>query len=209
MDLEWLREKFRGRDFWRNTNRIIGWGAYSIFLVSAFVMPQNIWWLLMGYVIILPGYGYYYKSRMLEQEKARKGNKVIEGWITHAYGKGERIYLTPVKIELEDKLSDENLEKIKDYVVLLDQQAKATKVETGISKFKPKLLTVQEIAKKEIKDKTEMLEKKEEEKAELKKAEEEYREKKALTLQNNNNLIIDKEEVENNLITDEEELEDE
>lgn len=184
-----FRDKFRGRDFWTSLNRIIGWTAYTIFMVSAFVVPQHIWMVILGFVIILPLYGYYYKNYMLEQEKQRKGNKVVEGWITHAYGKGERIYLTPVKIELEDKLSEENLVKIKEYVVILDQQAKATEIETGISKFKPKLLTVKEITEKELEIKAEMLEKKEQEKEELRKTEEEYREKKFLTLQNNNTTI--------------------
>ncbi len=191
-----FRDKFGGRDFWSNLNRIIGWGAYTMFMISALTVPQYIGWVILGFVVTLPAYGYYYRGYILEQEKKRKGNKVIEGWVTHAYGKGERIYLTPTSIELEDKLSDENLEKIKDYVVLLDQQAKATKIETGISKFKPKLLTIKEIAKKELKIKAEMLEKKEQEKEELRKTEEEYREKKILILQNNN-------------ITDEAELEDE
>lgn len=197
MALENFRDKFRGRDFWTSLNRIIGWTAYTVFMISAFVIPQYIGWVILGFIIILPLYGNYYKSYMLEQEKQRKGNKVVEGWITHAYGKGERMYLTPVNFELEDKLSEENLVKIKEYVVLLDQQAKATKIKTGISKFKPKQLTVKEITEKELEIKAEMIEKKEQEREELRKAEEEYREKKILTLQNNNNKTIEEEKLEN------------
>ena len=69
-------------------------------------------------------------------EKRDKGSKVIEGWITHAYGVGERVYFYPIKFELVDKLSPADLKSVQEYVNNLSETSKD--IDIGFNKFKPR-----------------------------------------------------------------------
>ena len=83
-------------------------------------------------------------------EKRDKGNKIIEGWITHAYGVGERIYLYPTKFELVEKLSPDDVKSVKQYVKNLEKQSK----KLGLEGFKrpPELEEPKSLEYKKIED---------------------------------------------------------
>lgn len=144
MGLRSFREKFRGREFWRGANTSIGVSLYTLLLVGIMAFPMYLGYLILIYVVIIPSYVAFFIDHLRKMEKQDKGSKVIEGWITHAYGVGERIYIYPVKFEVVEKLSPTDLKAVKEYVVNLKQYSKAAESATGLSKFKPKQLTLKE-----------------------------------------------------------------
>jgi len=134
-----LRERIRGREFWRNINRSLFIGIYTVFVVGVLAFPMYLGWVLFGLVIVVPSYITFFINHLREMEKRGKGNKVIEGWVTHAYGVGERVYFYPIKFELVDKLSPDDLRDVKEYVNILGQYSE--KIESGLDRFKPQQLT--------------------------------------------------------------------
>jgi len=144
---------------------------------------------LFGYAVFIPSYGFLFVNHLRKMEKRDKGNKVIEGWITHAYGVGERVYFTPVKFEVAERLSPDDLASVQEYVDTLKQYDEIIKIDTGLSKFKSKQITYKENFEKEIKDKEEMKEIMEEEKEELEGYEGEFKKIKVLEQKENNKKI--------------------
>jgi len=132
MGLREFRAKFRGREFWRNINRFIGIGLYTVVIVGIMVFPKYLIYVFFGMAIVVPSYIALFINHLREMEKRGKGNKVIEGWITHAYGVGERVYFYPIKFELVEKLSPDDLKSVEQYVKNLKQQSK----KLGLEGFK-------------------------------------------------------------------------
>lgn len=139
MGLRAIRERFRGREFWRGANRFIGVSLYTLLLVGVMAFPMYLGYLILAYVVVIPSYVAFFINHLREMEKMDKGNKIIEGWITHAYGVGERVYFYPIDFQIEDKLSPDDLTSVKDYVMTLRDYSKVT--QTGLERFKTKQLT--------------------------------------------------------------------
>ena len=97
MGLAELRLRFRGREFWRTVNKIIGVGLYSVVIIGIMAFPMYLIYVFFGMAVVVPTYVALFINHLREMDKRDKGSKVIEGWITHAYGVGERIYLYPIK----------------------------------------------------------------------------------------------------------------
>lgn len=146
MGLREIRERFRGRDFWRGINKFIGVGLYTAFLVGIMAFPMYLGYLILGYVIVIPSYTTVFINHLREMEKKDKGNKVVEGWITHGYGVGERLYLYPTSFEIVNKLSPADLKAVKEYVDTLGEYGKEAEKKTGLGRFKPKQPTYKQIA---------------------------------------------------------------
>lgn len=134
MGLDGLRQRFKGREFWRNINRGIFIGLYTTLILGVMIFPQYLGYVFLGMAIVVPSYIAFFVNHLREMEKRDKGNKVIEGWITHAYGVGERVYFYPIKFELVDKLSPADLKSVKQYVKNLEKQSP----KTGLAGFKQK-----------------------------------------------------------------------
>lgn len=138
MGLREIRERFRGREFWRGTNKIIGVSLYTLLLVGIMAFPMYLGYLILVYIIIIPSYVAVFINHLREMEKKDKGNKVVEGWITHGYGVGERLYLYPTSFEIVNKLSPADLKAVKDYVATLGEYGKEAGKKTGLGRFRVK-----------------------------------------------------------------------
>ena len=164
-----LREKFRGRNFWRVMNRILGIGLYTVLLVGVLAFPMYLGYLMLGYIIVIPSYVAFFEHHLRESEKRGKGNKVIKGWVTHGYGVGEPVYFYPTKFEVVDKLPPDDLKAVTDYVKTLAQYS-AT-IDPGLNRFKkfqPQQLSYKKITEidamnKEDREKFDEMEKQEHE----------------------------------------------
>lgn len=160
-----IKIRVRGRDFWRTLNRIIGIGLYTVIIVGIMVFPQYLMYVFFGMAVIVPSYVALFIDHLRKMEKRGKGNKLIEGWITHAYGVGERVYFYPTKFELVDKLSPDDLKSVKQYVEELKEQSKKLGLE-GFKKEQPKPSKQLEYKKIEDMNKKERMSFDEEEKLE-------------------------------------------
>jgi len=114
-----LRYRLRGREFWRQLNRSLFIGIYSLLIISVLVFPQYILWILLGVVIFLPSYIAFFINHLREMEKKKKGNKVLGGWIEHEHGLGEPFYLYADQILPVDRLSKTDLAAVDAYVDMI------------------------------------------------------------------------------------------
>lgn len=114
-----LRYRFRGREFWRQLNRSLFIGIYSLLIISVLIFPQHILWILLGVVIFLPSYIAFFINHLREMEKNKKGNKVLGGWIEHEHGLGEPFYLYADEILPVDRLSKTDLDAVDAYVDMI------------------------------------------------------------------------------------------
>lgn len=174
-----LKEKFSGRESWRSLNCILVFVMYAMMFIIIQMAPQYTGWMFVWMGVFLVLYGWIFEHHLRMKEKEKKGNKVIEGWITHAYAVGEKFYLYPVKFLLEEKLSDVNLETVKNYIAFLKEKAETDKTDIGLGKFQPKQLPLKEITKRDIKDEKELIQLGKKEREEFEMHEQEYKERKA------------------------------
>ena len=128
-----------GREFWRNLNRIIGISMYTVILLCVLVFPMYLLYIMFLFAIILPSYIAFFINHLRKMEKKDKGNKVIEGWITHALGVGERVYFYPESFELIDKLSPSDIESVNEYIKELNEDSK--NIDVGLNRFKSKKIS--------------------------------------------------------------------
>ena len=130
-----LRAKFRGREFWKGLNRFIGIGIYTVLILGVLLFPMYLGYVMFGFAVIIPSYITFFINHLRKMEKRGKGNKVVEGWITHAYGVGERVYFYPIDFGLVDRLSPDDLKSVKKYVKTLSETSKNIK-DIGLGRFK-------------------------------------------------------------------------
>ncbi len=178
MGLYEFRLRFRGREFWRSINKGIFVGIYSTLVFGVMLFPMFLGWIGLIIAIFLPSYIAFFINHLREMEKRKKGNKVIEGWITHAYGVGERFHLYPKKFTLSDKLSEDNLESVNRYIKTLKEISKLEKPEIGLDRFQPKQLSFKEITEKKKKDEQDLRTRAEKEKEEFERYEKELKGRK-------------------------------
>lgn len=143
MGFQAFKRRFRGREFWRSLNKMLFIGIYTLLVVVLFLFRQYMWHLIIALVVFIPSYDALYQRHMREMEKRRKANKVIEGWITHGFRKGERVYFYPLAFNTQKRLSEADLQKTKQYVAELQKiaetySAKKVGLEKIISERLPK-----------------------------------------------------------------------
>lgn len=122
-----FRERYRGREFWRGANRGIGVILYTILLVGMMAFPMYLGWLILGYVVVIPSYGFLFVNHLREMEKQRRGDEVLGGWVEHEHGLGEPFHFDVEDIQPYEKLSKHDITKVDEMVDLLVEQAKVQK----------------------------------------------------------------------------------
>ena len=162
-----LRQKFRGREAWRTINKTLFVGIYSLLIFGVMLIPRYLGWIGLTLAIFLPSYIAFFSNHLREMEKRDKGNKVIEGWVTHRPKVGERIHFCPTKFETVDKLSRDDRISVEKFVKSLDKLSKVAKLETGLKRFKPKQITYNKILENETMSEEERKKIEKEEKKEL------------------------------------------
>ena len=191
-----IKEWFKGREEWRTLNKAVYLGMFLIFYTSMFAFRQYTTTILLVIGFVLPWYIVGFLFHLRNMEKKDPGTKVVEGWITHAYGIGERVFYYPTKFELEDKLSPADLKDVKEYVKTLGQYGNALKIETGFSKFVPKQISYKEFKETDEMNEIERIRIKREEIEKYNKSVEEFNENKRLE-QAKKPKIIDEDDLKN------------
>ncbi|MFW9968756.1 MAG: hypothetical protein ACFFDF_01060 [Candidatus Odinarchaeota archaeon] len=154
MNIETLKERFKGREFWKNINRTLGIGIYSILVFGILLFPKLMLNVLLAMGIIIPSYIAFFLNHLREMEGRERGKEVIGGWIEHAHGVGEPFHFTPLAILPVDRLSETDRNAVDEYINLIIELAKEQiKVDVGTEKNEPqKQLTYQELIDKEKKE---------------------------------------------------------
>lgn len=196
-----LRQKFKGREFWRTLNKSLFIGIYSLLVFGVLLFPAYIGWIGLVLAIFLPSYIALFVNHLREMERQDKGNKVVEGWITHRPKVGERICFCPTKFETIDRLSHDDKKAVEEYINRLEELSKATKLETGLKRFKPRQITYKEILKSDTMSEEEREKIEEEEKEEFKRNIEDF---KKMELQEKPNYKNNNEEEINDEISEKE-----
>ncbi len=150
-----LKERLKGREFWRSLNKAIYAVIYTMLIFGALAFRQNMWimWImLIALAIVIPIYMSFFIDHLRKMEKKEKGTEVFGGWFEHQHGKGELKYFTPVDILPYERLSEIDQVSVDGF---LDYIAKKTKEQIKISlktketKEPLKLLTYEEMEEKE------------------------------------------------------------
>ena len=69
-----IRERFRGRQFWRYINKVVFFGLYTLFIIGIMEFPQYLHYLILGYFVAIPTYIALVLDHLREMEKRRVEN---------------------------------------------------------------------------------------------------------------------------------------
>lgn len=149
MSLEKLKEDFKGREFWRKLNCIIVIGIYTFLIVGAGAFRQYFWWILIVMAFFILLYIIFWISYLRYKEREKRGDEVFGGWVEHEHGKGELKFFYPKEIVPYERLSEVDKTAVDDFVKYITQLSKK-QIKLNLEGIKtPKLLTHEEIEKKE------------------------------------------------------------
>lgn len=172
--IDYVREKFRGKEAWESCNKIIFFTVYGMFFIVMRFIPQYFWIIMVAISFVLLIYGNLYQRKLREVAESRKGSKSVEGWTTHGYKLGEKHFYDPLRFEVKDKLSPAALKDIQDFIDIEAENGKALKTKTGLERFRQKQISYKETVKGEEMDDMERLKLKKEELKGYKKSMDEY-----------------------------------
>ena len=150
-----LRERFRGREFWRTLNKAIIVVVYTTLIIGAFAFRINMWVMLIELLvlaIVIPIYVAFFIDHLRKMEKKEKGTEVFGGWFEHRHGKGELKYFTPEEILPYTRLSEIDQATVDDFLEYIAEKTKEQikiSLKTKETKEPPKLLTFEEREQKE------------------------------------------------------------
>ena len=190
--INYIREKFRGKEAWDTCNKIIFFTVYGMFFIVMRFIPQYFWTIMIVISFVLLIYGNLYQHKLRDVAESRKGTKAVEGWTTHGYKLGERHFYDPLRFEVKDKLSPAALKDIQDFINIEAEHGKALKTKTGLERFRQKQMSYKETVKGEEMDDMERLKLKKEELKGYKKSMDEYED---MIIQERSKRKIDKEEI--------------
>lgn len=150
-----LKERLKGREGWRSLNKAIIGVIYTILIIGALAIRQNMWIMLTTLLVMaigIPSYVSFFINHLRNMEKKEKGNEVFGGWFEHRQGKGELKYFMPEEILPYTRLSEIDQVTVDDFLKYIEKKTKKqTKIslETKETKELPKLLSYEEREKEE------------------------------------------------------------
>ena len=147
-----IKERVRGREFWRNINRALILIIYTILLLGALLFRQYLYIPLIVLAIFIPSYSTLFINHLRNMEKDEKGNEVFGGWTEHRHGKGELKYFYPEEILPYTRLSEIDQASVDDflvYITILTKEQIRMSLIAKETKEPPKLLMYEERVKME------------------------------------------------------------
>ncbi len=150
-----IRERFRGREFWRSINKTLFLIIYTILFLGAVLFRQYLYIMFVILAILVPSYSTLFVNHLRNMEKEEKGNEVFGGWVEHRHGKGELKYFYPEDILPYTRLSEIDQASVDDFLVyitiLTKEQIRMSLIakETKETKEPPKMLMYEKRVKME------------------------------------------------------------
>ncbi|MFX0023764.1 MAG: hypothetical protein ACFE9S_15665 [Candidatus Hermodarchaeota archaeon] len=130
-----FKDRFKGKEFWRNMNLVVVVSSYSFTLVFLLILPNLLGWFFIGlgfFIMFYITFQQYYFRRM---DQRNAGRRVLAGWIDHESGLGEEYEFPIEKIIPFERLSVEDKKAVDNLINQLKENEEKYPTKAGFREF--------------------------------------------------------------------------